>query len=148
MSPAAWRRRALLRQLAEIYRTHLVYPAAICSQSRILARGDDCSAPCTDLAGGMRLVVFRIEVLQLSILAVVLYYLALGRILAILRQDTSLGLLPEALFLAVLGHHAHHAPRVRDRRAFPWHPSLTLAVATNSHRRQDSVLLHGLPASS
>jgi hypothetical protein len=65
-----------------------------------------------------------------------------------LRQDTSLGLLPEALFLAVLGHHGHHAPCVRDRRAFPWHPSLTLAVATNSHRRQGSVLLHGLPASS
>jgi len=78
-----------LRQLAEIYRTHLVYPAAICSQSCILARGDDCSAPCTDLAGGMRLVVFRIEVLQLSILAIVLHHLALGHVLAILRQDTA-----------------------------------------------------------
>ena len=83
MSPAAWRSRALLRQLAEIYRTHLVYPAAICSQLCIPARGDDCPAPSTDLAGGTRLVVFRIEVLQLSILAIVLHYLALGRVFAI-----------------------------------------------------------------
>ena len=36
-----------------------------CSQPRILARGDDCSAPRAHPAGGMRLVVFRIEVRQL-----------------------------------------------------------------------------------
>ena len=102
-----------------------MYPAAVCSQSHILARGDDRSAPPTHLAGGTCLIVLRIEVLQLPILAVVLRYLALGRVLAILRQHTlrllpqALRLLPDELFVAVLRHHGHRAPlRFRDRRAF------------------------------
>jgi hypothetical protein len=65
----------------------------------------------------MRLLVFGIDVRQLPILAVVLRYLALGGVLAILRQDTlgllreALGLLPHALFLAVLGRQRHRALR-------------------------------------
>jgi hypothetical protein len=43
----------------------------------------------------------------------------------------TLGLLPHALFLAVLGRQRHSGPRyVRDRRAFPWPPILTLPLAT------------------
>lgn len=106
-----------------------MYPPAACSQSRILTRGDDRSAPRTDLPSSMRLVNLRIEVRKLPILAVVLLYLALRRVLAILRQHAlgslpnTLGLLPHALFLAVLGRQRHRGPRyVRDRRAFPWPP--------------------------
>ena len=40
-------------------RAYLVYPTAICSPPHILARGDDRSAPRTDLAGRVRLVVFQ-----------------------------------------------------------------------------------------
>ena len=117
MSSAARKPRARCWQLAEISGTHLVHPTAVCSQSRILACGEDRSAPRTDLAGSTRLVVLRIEVRKLPILAVVLLYLALGRVLAILRQH-ALGLLPEtlgllrhALFLAVFGRQRHRAPR-------------------------------------
>jgi hypothetical protein len=114
-----------------------MYPPAVCSQSRILTGGDDRSASRADLPGSTRLVVLRIEVGKFPVLAVVLLYLALGRVLAILRQH-ALGLLPEtfrllphALFLAVLGRQRHRGPRyVRDRRAFPWCPSLTLPLAT------------------
>jgi hypothetical protein len=82
-------------------RTYLVYPAAVCPQSHILARGDDCSAPLTYLAGDMRLIVFRIEVLQLPIFAIVFLYLPLGRV-----------------FIAVSGNHSYRALlRVRDRGA-------------------------------
>ena len=118
MSSAARKPRARCWQLAEISGTHLVHPTAVCSQSRILACGEDRSAPRTDLAGSTRLVVLRIEVRKLPILAVVLLYLAFGRVLPILRQD-ALGLLPHALFLAVLGRQTHRAPPVcRDRWAF------------------------------
>jgi hypothetical protein len=136
MSRAARRSRARCRQPAEIWGTHLVYPPAVCSPSRILTHGDDRSAPRADLPGSARLVILRIEIRKLPILAVVLLYLALGRILAILRQHAlgplpeTLGLLPHALFLAVLGRQRHHGPRyVRDRRAFPWPPILTLPLA-------------------
>jgi hypothetical protein len=110
-------------------RTYLVYPAAVCLQPYVLARGDDCSAPRTHLADGMRLVVFRIEVLQLPILAVALLHLPLGRVLAVLRQDTlrllpqAFGLLPDELFVAVLGNHSYRALlRVRDCTAIPATP--------------------------
>jgi hypothetical protein len=136
-SRAARRSRALCRSFAEICGTHLVHPPAVCSQSRILTRGDDVSAPRTDLPGSMRLVRLRIEVLNLPILAVKLPYLAFRRILAILQQAAfgplpkTLGLLLNALFLAELGRLRHRGPwYVRDRRAFPWHPSLTLPPAT------------------
>jgi hypothetical protein len=114
--------------------THLVYPPAVCSQSRVLTPGDDRSAPRTDLPGSTRLVILWIEVCKLPILAVVLLYLALRRVFAILRQHAlgllpeTLGLLPRALFLAVLGR--QRGPRyVRDRRAFPGLP-VTLPRAT------------------
>lgn len=120
---------------------------AIWSQPHILARCDYSSAPLTNLAGGMCLIVLRIDVLQLPVLAVVFRYLALGRFLAILRQDAlgplpeAIGLLPHALFLAVLRHHGHRAPIPRDPRASPWHSILTLTVATNSDCCHATVLL-------
>ena len=78
-----------------------MYPAAVYPQSHILARGDDCSASLTYLAGGMRLIVFRIEVLHLPILAIALLYLPLARV-----------------FVAVLGNRSYRALLwVRDRGA-------------------------------
>ena len=134
MSRAARRPRALCRQLSG---THLVYPPAVCSQSRILTRGDDRSAPPADLPGSMCLVILRIEIRKLPILAVVLLYLALGRILAILRQHAlgplpeTLGLLPHALFLAVLGRQRHRGPRFCPRsQGVSLASSLTLPLTT------------------
>jgi len=81
MSPLACSSRVLRRGL----RTYLVNPAVVCSQSRILGRGDDLSAPRAHLAGAMRLVVFRIVVRQFLIFVAVLLHYPLGCVFATLH---------------------------------------------------------------
>jgi hypothetical protein len=68
-------------------------------QPRVLARGDDRTAPLTDLAGGVRFVVLRIEVLHLPIFLVMLLDLALTQVVGVRWRDTT-GLPP---FLAIPG---------------------------------------------
>lgn len=75
-----------------------MYPPAVRAQPGVLTRGDDGSAPRTDLARSARLVLLRIEILGLPILAVALLYLAIRRVIAVFRQH-ALGLLPEAFGL-------------------------------------------------
>ena len=64
-----------------------MYPLAVACQPRIVARGDDPSAPHAYLAGGVRLIVFRVEILQLPVLEVVLPYLVLGQFFGVLVRD-------------------------------------------------------------
>src|SRR5258706_6868893 len=130
VSRAARRPGALCRRLAEIWGTHLVYPPAVCSQPRILTRGDDRSAPRTDLPGSTRLVILRIEVRRLPILAVVFLYLALGRILAILRQH-ALRPLPETLGLLPHASTSSWSPVCPRSQGVSLTSSLTLPLATS-----------------
>jgi hypothetical protein len=97
---------------------------------RVYAKCIDCGEEAANRRiDEARLVVFRIELLQLLILAFVLLQLRLGRVRAVFRQDAlrllpqALGLLPHELFLGVLGHHSCRALLwVRDRWAIPATP--------------------------
>src|SRR5580700_1056689 len=103
-----------------------MHPAVVLSQSHILAREDDFSAPPTDLADRTCLVFFGIDVQQLPILDLLLLHHSLGRVLSFIRQE-ALILLPHALgpllaelFPAVLGRYSHHRyqPFVMPRQLF------------------------------
>jgi hypothetical protein len=91
-----------------------MHPPAVCAPARILAGGYHSFAPRADLPWSMRLVILRIEVGKLPFFVIVLGYLSLGCVLAILRQyavgslPQFLGLLPHALFVAILGRQRHH----------------------------------------
>jgi hypothetical protein len=99
---------------------------AVWPQSRILARGDDRTAPLADLAGGVRFVVLRIEVLHLPIFLVMLLDLALTQVIGVRWRDTT-GL---PLFLAVPGPeirpYSHRSSSIADD------PSLTPIPAARS----------------
>src|ERR1700676_1789676 len=110
---------------------HLMDQMTIWQQPRILARGNDRPAPLTDLAGRVRFVVFRIEVLHLPLFLFMFFDLALTQILAALWRDTPR--LP--LFLAVAGPevrpYSHRASSyVRDGRTIAADPSLTPVPAS------------------
>jgi hypothetical protein len=86
-----------------------MYPTAIWPPPHVIALGNDRPAPLADLAWGVRLVVFRLKILNLPFRTVMLLDLVLGQVLVIART-TTLGLLPHALFLAVLGRYGHRLP--------------------------------------
>jgi hypothetical protein len=67
------------------------------------------------LAGGVRLVVVWLEILHLLFLAVVLFDLAFGHVLATCRQHAP-GPLPQQLFLAVLGRYRHQGSLAAGER--------------------------------
>jgi hypothetical protein len=100
-----------LSQPSPFQRAHLMDPVTVWQQPRVLARGDDRPAPLADLAGGVRFVVFRVEILQFLLFPLVLLDLVLAQILILAVRWREAPGLP--LFLAVVGPevrpYSHHA---------------------------------------
>lgn len=91
-------------------------PLAVGQPPHILARGNNRTAPGADLARSVCLIVFRVEIVHLPALPVVLADLTLRGVLPVWRPHAARpiphprGLLPQAIFLAVLrGWHGHCA---------------------------------------
>ena len=64
-----------------------MYPLAVAYQPRILPRRDDLLAPRAYLTGGVRLIVFRVEILHFPVLATALPDLVLGQFFGVLIRD-------------------------------------------------------------
>src|SRR5712691_6917418 len=133
---------------AATWRAHLMNPVATGEPARILARGDRRPAPLADLAGGVGLIAFGIEVLQLRLCPSALAGLSLGQLFTA-RRDGACGLLPHPLFVAVLRRHGHGgllrapvtqavSPESPAQHTTSWHTWLCSRSSGSSSRERNS----------